>query len=82
LGIALWKSDIGPRLGFPAVSGLGEPRGKAQLGKPQERAGREGWGGVSEGMGWSQDPLGRVSAVFLEKLFIFDLLRSVGSCIS
>jgi hypothetical protein len=81
LGIALWKSDVGPRLGFPEVSGLPGQRGRPSWKSPRKgrRARR---GGVSEGMGWPQDPLGRVSAVFLEKLFICDLLWSVGSYIS
>ena len=51
LGIALWKSDIGPRLGFPEVSGLPGQSGKAQLEKPQDGAGREQGRGVRERVG-------------------------------
>ena len=51
LGIALWKSDIGPRLGFPEVSGLPGQRGRPSWKSP--RTGPvESRGGVSEGMGW------------------------------
>ena len=51
LGIALWKWDIGPRLGFPEVSGLPGQRGRPSWKNP--RTGPvESRGGVSEGMGW------------------------------
>ena len=51
LGIVLWKSDIGPRLGFPEVSGEPGQRGRPSWKNP--RTGPvESRGGESEGMGW------------------------------
>ena len=47
---ALWKSDIGPRLGFPEVSGLPGQRGRPSRKNPRTGS-VESRGGVSEGMG-------------------------------